>query len=203
MEMAPERIRLGIDVGGTNTDAVLMCGKEVLATTKSFTTVDVKEGVIAAVRALLSIHGGAPALIDALMIGTTQFVNAFVQRRDLSPVAAIRVGLPAGDGVPPFSGWPDDAREAVGGRHYLVGGGSFYSGKDYAPLDEDAIAAAATEAGKAGVTTFALSATFRRSGLIWRSAPRRSWLRLCPAPASRSPPMWVVSASLIARMQRL
>ena len=114
--MEPDRIRLGIDVGGTNTDAVLMRGKEVLATTKSFTTPDVKDGVVAAVRTLLGQYGGAPSDIEAVMIGTTQFVNAFVQRRDLSPVAAIRVGLPAGDGVPPYSGWSDEALEAVGGR---------------------------------------------------------------------------------------
>ncbi|WP_156841645.1 hydantoinase/oxoprolinase N-terminal domain-containing protein [Novosphingobium aquimarinum] len=153
-------IRLGIDVGGTNTDAVLMQGRDVLATTKTFTTADVKDGVIAAVRTLLAMHGGARSTIEAVMIGTTQFVNAFVQRRDLSPVAAIRVGLPAGDGVPPFSGWPDDALAAVDGRHYLVGGGSFYNGKDYAPLDEDAIAAAAVDAAKSGITAFALSASF-------------------------------------------
>jgi len=158
--MESERVRLGIDVGGTNTDAVLMRGREVLTTTKSFTTPDVKDGVIAAVRTLLAQHGGAPSAIDAVMIGTTQFVNAFVQRRDLSPVAAIRVGLPAGDGVPPFSGWSDEALAAVGGRHYLVGGGAFYSGKDYAPLDEDAIAAAAADAAAAGITAFAISATF-------------------------------------------
>ncbi|TCM02907.1 hydantoinase/oxoprolinase family protein [Sphingomonas sp. PP-CC-3G-468] len=158
--METARIRLGIDVGGTNTDAVLMRGKEVLATAKSFTTADVKDGVIAAVNILLARHGGAPSAIDAVMIGTTQFVNAFVQRRDLSPVAVIRVGLPAGDGVPPFSGWPDEARQAVGGRHYLVGGGAFYNGKDYAPLDEDAIATAAAGAAEAGITAFAISATF-------------------------------------------
>ena len=158
--MTSDRIRLGIDVGGTNTDAVLMSGKDVLATTKSFTTADVKEGVISAVRALLATQSVTSSAIEAVMIGTTQFVNAFVQRRDLSTVAAIRVGLPAGDGVPPFSGWPDDALAAVGGRHYLVGGGAFYNGKDYAPLDEDAVAAAAADAARAGIKAFALSATF-------------------------------------------
>ncbi len=158
--MQPERIRLGIDVGGTNTDAVLMRGKDVLATTKSFTTADVKDGVVDAVRTLLAKHGGHASSIDAVMIGTTQFVNAFIQRRDLTPVAAIRIGLPMGDGVPPFSGWPDDALEAVDGRSYLVGGGSFYSGKDYAPLDEDALHAAAIDASAAGINAFAISATF-------------------------------------------
>lgn len=137
-----------------------MSGKRVLATMKSFTTQDVKSGVENAVKALLAGHGAAPAAIEAVMIGTTQFVNAFVQRRDLAQVAAIRICLPTGDGVPPFSGWPDDALAAVGGRHYLVGGGSFYTGKEFAALDEDAVAAAAADAAAAGITAFAISATF-------------------------------------------
>jgi N-methylhydantoinase A/oxoprolinase/acetone carboxylase beta subunit len=44
-----ERLRLGIDVGGTNTDAALLCGKEVVATAKSFTTADVRSGVVGTV----------------------------------------------------------------------------------------------------------------------------------------------------------
>lgn len=158
--MNSKRLRLGIDVGGTNTDAVLMRGGDVLATNKSFTTEDVKDGVVSAVRTLMASYGGDPASIEAVMIGTTQFVNAFVQRRELSPVAAIRVGLPAGDGVPPFAGWPEDALAAVHGRDYLVSGGSFYDGTDYAPLDEDAIAAAASDAAAAGINHFAIAATF-------------------------------------------
>ena len=35
------RVRIGIDVGGTNTDAVLMEGNEVLAAVKTATTSDV------------------------------------------------------------------------------------------------------------------------------------------------------------------
>jgi N-methylhydantoinase A/oxoprolinase/acetone carboxylase beta subunit len=160
--MSAEGIRLGIDVGGTNTDAVLMRGNRVLAATKSGTTQDVRDGTVAAVRTLLAGDEGASwaADINAVMIGTTQFVNAFVQRRDLARVAVIRVGLPAGDGVPPFSGWPDDARDAVAGACYLVGGGAFFDGRDYAPLDEDAIAAAALDAAGRGIDTFAISATF-------------------------------------------
>jgi N-methylhydantoinase A/oxoprolinase/acetone carboxylase beta subunit len=158
--MAMERMRLGIDVGGTNTDAALMMGKQVIATAKRFTTPDVRDGVIDAVNSILEQPGVAREAIEAVMIGTTQFVNAFVQRRDLAPVAVIRVALPKGDGVPPFSGWPDDAREMVAGRIYMVGGGAYYTGKDYAPLDEDAIRAAALDASAAGIRDFAVSANF-------------------------------------------
>jgi N-methylhydantoinase A/oxoprolinase/acetone carboxylase beta subunit len=152
--------RLGIDVGGTNTDVVLMHGREVVATAKSFTTADVRSGVINAVTMILDQAGEHRSEIGAVMIGTTQFVNAFVQRRGLAPVAIFRVSLPKADGVPPLTGWPDDLVEAAGGHIYMVGGGSLYTGKDYAPIDEDALRAAAIEARGKGLKAVAISANF-------------------------------------------
>lgn len=158
-EAAP-RFRLGIDVGGTNTDAALLSGRDVVATAKSFTTNDVRSGVVNAVTKLLQQARIDQSRIEAVMIGTTQFVNAFVQRRGLSPVAIIRISLPKGDGVPPFSGWPTDLKAIVKGEIYMVGGGSFYTGQDYAPLDEDGIRAAANDARRKGLTSVAISANF-------------------------------------------
>jgi N-methylhydantoinase A/oxoprolinase/acetone carboxylase beta subunit len=86
--------RIGIDVGGTNTDAVLLEDTRVVHAVKTPTTRDVTSGVTDALRQLL--QAGAPASVDAVMIGTTHFTNAVVQRRDLTPVAAIRIGLPSG-----------------------------------------------------------------------------------------------------------
>lgn len=155
-----ERLRLGIDVGGTNTDAALLRGKAVIATAKSFTTADVRSGVVNAVTAILAQSGADRNAIEAVMIGTTQFVNAFVQRRDLSPVAILRISLPKADGVPPLAGWPDDVAKIVGGRIYMVGGGAYYTGKDYAPIDQEAIRAAACDARDRGLTAVAISANF-------------------------------------------
>jgi N-methylhydantoinase A/oxoprolinase/acetone carboxylase beta subunit len=152
--------RLGIDVGGTNTDAVLMRGNEVLASAKSFTTADVRSGVVSAVSAVLDTAREHRGGIAAVMIGTTQFVNAFVQRRDLARIAVFRVSLPKADGVPPMAGWPDDLVEAASARIYMVGGGALYTGKDYAPLDEDALRAAAIEARDHERTAIAISANF-------------------------------------------
>ena len=154
------RLRLGIDVGGTNTDAALLHGKEVVATAKSFTTADVRSGVISAVTRILDQSGADRSAIEAVMIGTTQFVNAFVQRRDLTPVAILRVSLPKADGVPPLAAWPDDVAAVVGGEIYMVGGGAFYTGEDYALLDEEAIHAAALDARAKGLTAVAISANF-------------------------------------------
>jgi N-methylhydantoinase A/oxoprolinase/acetone carboxylase beta subunit len=153
-------LRLGIDVGGTNTDGALLRGNEVVATAKSFTTEDVKSGVIDMVGAILASSGADRSAIEAVMIGTTQFVNAFIQRRDLTPVAILRISLPKADGVPPLAGWPDDIADAVHGAVYMVGGGAFYTGVDYAPLDEQAIEAAARDAHARGLHAVAISSNF-------------------------------------------
>ena len=97
-------LRVGIDVGGTNTDAVLMRGREVLATTKQPTTADVTSGVTNAIRTILEESTSPPEAIDSVMVGTTHFVNAFVQRQELEPVAIVRIGLPMTSGNPATGG---------------------------------------------------------------------------------------------------
>ena len=87
---------IGIDVGGTNTDAVFVQDNQVLGAVKSPTTSDVTTGVRRALAALIQACPQAAAP-EAVMIGTTHFTNAVVQRRDLEPAAALRV--PAGRGL--------------------------------------------------------------------------------------------------------
>ena len=47
-------MRIGIDVGGTHTDAVLMDGLTVVSSYKALTTRDVRRGIIEALDAVLS-----------------------------------------------------------------------------------------------------------------------------------------------------
>jgi N-methylhydantoinase A/oxoprolinase/acetone carboxylase beta subunit len=62
-------MRIGVDVGGTNTDAALVDGRDVLAEAKTPTTPDVTGGITAAVRALVDSYGLAVADVQAVMIG--------------------------------------------------------------------------------------------------------------------------------------
>lgn len=153
-------MRIGVDVGGTNTDAVLMDGLQVLATIKTATTEDIASGVVAAINQVLSETKTAAEQIRAVMVGTTQFVNAFVQRRELEPVAIVRVALPMTSGIPPMVDWPDDLRGVVGEHCYLVQGGSYYTGQDYVELDEPGIEAVALEIRDKGLKNVAVSAVF-------------------------------------------
>ena len=71
-------MRIGIDVGGTNTDAVLMDGRNVIGWAKSPTTRDVSSGITNVLTALLAQTQVAPGSISAVMLGTTHFTNAVV-----------------------------------------------------------------------------------------------------------------------------
>lgn len=82
-------MRIGIDVGGTNTDAVLLDGSAVLGETKAATTADVTSGIVSALEGLQRARPFDPASVRAVMIGTTHFVNAIVEASRLAPTAAV------------------------------------------------------------------------------------------------------------------
>jgi N-methylhydantoinase A/oxoprolinase/acetone carboxylase beta subunit len=152
-------MRIGIDVGGTHTDAVVLDGENVIAAHKALTSEDVVTGVVDALTYLASqtIDFGA---IEAVMIGTTQFTNAVVQRRDMAPVAAIRLGLPSGRGMLPMLGWPEDMAAAMGGHIYMLHGGYLYDGQLLAPMDEAEIDAVVTDLVTKGIRTAAITSAF-------------------------------------------
>ncbi|MCL2913476.1 hydantoinase/oxoprolinase family protein [Shewanella corallii] len=153
-------MRIGIDVGGTNTDAALICDDQVLAGAKSQTTEDVTSGVTSVIQKVLQASGHSHSDVSAVMVGTTHFVNAFVQRKSLLNVACIRIGLPLGSGIPPLVDWPDDLREQIGEHIYMIGGGSYFNGHEYATLDEQALQQAAEDIKAKGITAIAISSVF-------------------------------------------
>ncbi|MEO9968505.1 MAG: hydantoinase/oxoprolinase family protein [Hyphomonadaceae bacterium] len=121
-------MRIGIDVGGTHTDAVILDGDRVVAATKSLTSADVVSGITSALDTVLEDGAVSQKQINTVMVGTTQFTNAIVQRKQLSPVAAIRIALPSGKGMPPMVDWPSDIKDAMGDHVYELHGGYLYDG---------------------------------------------------------------------------
>nr|WP_024817845.1 hydantoinase/oxoprolinase family protein [Arthrobacter sp. 31Y] len=153
-------MRIGIDVGGTNTDAVLLDGAQVLASTKVPTTKDVTSGITQVLTALRELNGFSPDDIRGVMIGTTHFINALIEARDLSPTAAIRLGLPATASLPPFTDWPDTLTNAVKGRAYMAHGGHEFDGRPISPFDPDEIRRHAADIAAHGIRSVAVSSVF-------------------------------------------
>ncbi|MFE7196781.1 hydantoinase/oxoprolinase N-terminal domain-containing protein [Microbacterium oxydans] len=140
------RYRIGIDVGGTNTDAVILDERlEVVASVKRPTTADTGDGVAAAIDAVLAASGVDAALIGHAMLGTTHCTNAIVERRGLGRVGILRLGAPATTAVPPLEGWPHDLRAAIGEHVHLLAGGFEVDGRVLSPVDEEAVRAACRE----------------------------------------------------------
>lgn len=156
-------MRIGIDVGGTNTDAALLDGDRVLATAKHPTSPDITGGIVRAIATVL--QGTPPGDITAVMIGTTHFVNALVEADRLAPTAAVRLGLPATAALPPMTDWPHRLRAALtpdGGPPavHLCHGGHEYDGRPLSPIDPGELRRAAADIAARGIRSVAISAVF-------------------------------------------
>lgn len=153
-------MHIGVDVGGTNTDAALMDGNKVLASIKSPTTADIGSGVVGAVRSVLDQSGADVSQITSVMIGTTQFTNAFVEGKNLVPVATFRAALPATESLLPMVEFPPHLAGPIGRVSYLVNGGYEFDGREISALDEHAVAEAARDMQERGIKSAALSCVF-------------------------------------------
>ncbi|MEY8826846.1 hydantoinase/oxoprolinase N-terminal domain-containing protein [Sedimentitalea sp. XS_ASV28] len=124
-------VLLGVDTGGTYTDAVLLRDEtEVIASAKALTTrADLALGIGAAIRAVLAQSGIAPGDISLASLSTTLATNALVEGQ------GERVGLI-------FVGFRPSDLEQSGLRDALKGdpvaslaGGHNHAGGEAAPLD--------------------------------------------------------------------
>ncbi len=153
-------MRVGVDVGGTNTDAVVMDGMSVVGSVKAPTTADVTGGIVAALSALVAGGSLRPAQVTAVMIGTTHFTNAVVEGKRLVPTAAVRLGLPATRSLPPFVDWPHRLRAVLGHHVYLCHGGHEFDGRPISPMDHDELRRAAADLAAKGIRSVAVSSVF-------------------------------------------
>ncbi|MDI9206017.1 hydantoinase/oxoprolinase family protein [Ligilactobacillus saerimneri] len=132
--------RLGIDVGGTNTDAVILDeNNRVLAQTKTHTTEDIGSGIATAIQQVFADTEIAKEDVTIAMLGTTQCTNAIVERKKLISVGVLRVAAPATHSIPPFTDWDPELVAAIRPQTAIVSGGHEYDGRLIAAVDEDEV----------------------------------------------------------------
>ena len=152
-------MHIGIDVGGTNTDAVLMDSDVLVDKIKKPTTPDVTSGIISCINTLIGSRSDVDQ-IDAVMLGTTHFINALLQRRELAPSAALRLCLPATTMLPPLVDWPDDLKNSIGGHTYMARGGHEYDGREISSIDEKELRKIANQMTDEGVRSVSICGVF-------------------------------------------
>ncbi|KAK7422720.1 hypothetical protein QQX98_001508 [Neonectria punicea] len=145
---SPRRLRIGVDVGGTNTDGVIVDpfqsaaqDKGIVAWHKAPTTTNPSLGISDAITAMFKSATIRPDDVASVTIGTTHFVNAVVERdaARLSPVAVLRLCGPFSKHTPPCVDWPDDMRELILGHYALLKGGLEVDGYLISDIDEEEI----------------------------------------------------------------
>ncbi|CZR51783.1 related to N-methylhydantoinase A/acetone carboxylase, beta subunit [Phialocephala subalpina] len=141
--MEPGKLIVGVDVGGTNTDAVLDPAKlgpdAVISSYKAITGTDMTTGIAEAIRTLPQQANLPPTSVASLMIGTTHFINAVVERdaSRLDSVAVIR--LAAGSYLrytPPFIDFPPALKRIIDGHTAFISGGVEIDGAEIGPIKE-------------------------------------------------------------------
>jgi N-methylhydantoinase A/oxoprolinase/acetone carboxylase beta subunit len=153
-------LRIGVDVGGTNTDAVVMHGRTLRAWAKTPTTSDVTAGIVTAIEQARAAADVKASDLHAVMIGTTHFTNAVVEGRHLAPTAVVRLGLPATASVEPMADWPDRLRQVIDGHAYLAHGGYEFDGRPISPLDPAELRRVVRQIRGTGARAVAICAVF-------------------------------------------
>lgn len=153
---------IGVDVGGTNTDAVLLKGRDVVVTAKVSTTEDVTTGIVNAIKVVLSDQ--PPAIkpsIRAVMVGTTHLLNALVQEHYGDPVLVLRLAAPATTAADIALGWDARIRDRIVSEHSaIVSGGYEFNGDAIADINPEEIRMIGKKAITAGHFSVAITGVF-------------------------------------------
>jgi N-methylhydantoinase A/oxoprolinase/acetone carboxylase beta subunit len=161
--------RVGVDVGGTNTDAVVIDitasdhpGRGVLASYKTPTTTDITSGIEAAIAEVLKASGIDKQRVLSVNIGTTHFINALIEAdsRRLDRVAVIRLCGPFTRQLPPLSDVPDHLRDVLDGGTYFLDGGLEIDGRIIANVNKAQIIDTARNIVAAGAPAVAVVGVF-------------------------------------------
>lgn len=147
-------LALGVDTGGTYTDAVLIRDeRDLVASAKALTTRhDLAEGIGNAVRAVLDQAGVPAAAVGLAALSTTLATNALVEGQG-GRVALIYIGFRPADLDRP------DLRDALAGDPALaLAGGHSHAGTEAAALDVAALTAFLDA--HPGISGYAVAAQF-------------------------------------------
>jgi len=152
---------IGVDIGGTNTDAVLLNEKkQIIGSVKCLTTADIDDGFFNAIFSLLQKTNTAPQIIGAVFVGTTHATNALLQKNDLYRVGLIRIAGQKSTLLPPCFGWPMDLKQTLLVDFETIDGGHECSGKEISAFNLEEARGAIDRLLHKGAESFAIVGAF-------------------------------------------
>lgn len=112
-------IKLGIDVGGTNTDVVIVGNEgKLLSWKKQLTSKDIISGIEEATKGVINEAGIDAAQIKGVFVGTTHVQNALYHPAQLAKTALIRI-MKKTSPMKPALFWPEHLDQYIGKVYHL------------------------------------------------------------------------------------
>ncbi|NLZ18226.1 MAG: hydantoinase/oxoprolinase family protein [Desulfobulbaceae bacterium] len=141
-------MRIGIDIGGTHSDGVLIGGQRLLAAAKARTHHD---DLLASINLLLKhlLAGQDASLVQCINLSTTLTTNAIITGR----VAKVAVLVSAGPGISAHN-------YQIGDQFHHVAGSLNHVGFETAAVEPDELAVVRDECQAAGISHFAVVGKF-------------------------------------------
>ncbi|HVN71753.1 MAG TPA: hydantoinase/oxoprolinase family protein [Desulfomonilia bacterium] len=136
---------LGIDIGGTHTDAVCLKGRKILSTSKTTTGRDLVDSILEAVDRLGIEYQG----VTRVILSTTLSTNAIVEKK----YAKTGMIVSAGPGIDPTRYFLSDA-------FHLVKGAIDHRGREYVPIDKEEVLNASRQMKNSGVECVGIVSKF-------------------------------------------
>ncbi|KAI6459082.1 hypothetical protein MCOR12_006223 [Pyricularia oryzae] len=184
-------LRIGVDVGGTNTDGVVLdlarsgdAGRGIVAWHKCSTTKNPSDGINNVIRTMFAQSSINPNEVASVTIGTTHFINAVVERdrSRLAPVAVIRLAGPFSRDIPIGIDWPPRLREIICAHRAVVSGGLEIDGTLIGELDEAEVVAACEDIRDKGIKSIAIVGVFSPIDVVHQQEEAAAAIarRVCP-----------------------
>lgn len=153
--------KIGIDIGGTNTDIVLIDSEaNIVAKAKTATTVDINQGIKNALVQVLKEGNIRPEEIAGIFFGTTQIANAIHQQNDLYKVGVVRIAGQRPEAFPSCYLWPETLRKTLYVNTVTVDGGFECHGEPITPINPSQIKTAVKELLDQGIQSLAVVGAF-------------------------------------------
>lgn len=152
---------IGMDIGGTNTDAVLVNDlQQIVAKHKTATTTNPEEGIQLAIEQLLINSKREPSFIKGLLIGTTHATNAVLDCQNLFRVGVIRIAGYQPTSLNCCAFWPKELYQTVFVNCVTIDGGFTCDGKAITPFNKLQAKAAAKQLIDQGAEAIAIVGVF-------------------------------------------
>ena len=173
-------VTVGVDIGGTNTDAVLLFNNQLLCKCKVTTTSDITTGIVSAISELFLKHPDLKRNVSSINIGTTHLLNALLERKGLIKPLVLRLAAPATNAALPGIDWQPDLKEKLLDEVHVEKGGYEYNGTVISALDEQAIARLAEMTLAKKIKAAAITGVFSNVNSDQEIAAQRIFNRINP-----------------------